>query len=258
MVADPKGPETSGSGRPEPGWAIEAEGLGRSFGPVCALRGVSLRLAAGERVAIFGANGAGKTTLLRILATLVLPDRGALRLFGLDPRAASSAARRRIGVVGHRTYLDEALTAQENLAFYGRLYDLPAPRERIAFLLEQVGLFARRDERVRGFSRGMRQRLALARALLHDPDLLLLDEPDTGLDAAGLDLLVGALERPGRPRTIVLASHHPERAAEIASRGLRLERGRLAFDGPIGAATWPSGRDRLAPAWPNGLVAAPT
>src|SRR5205823_2282919 len=138
-------------------------------------------------------------------------------------------------VVGHRTYLDEALTAQENLAFYARLYDVPAAREHVAFLLQQVGLFARRDQLVRGFSRGMRQRLALARALLHDPDLLLLDEPDTGLDADGLDLLVGALERPGRPRTIVLASHNPERAAEIASRGLRLERGRLVVDGSVDA-----------------------
>jgi heme ABC exporter ATP-binding subunit CcmA len=213
--------------------AVEAQGLSHSFDRARALRGVSLRLGAGERLAVFGPNGAGKTTLLRILATLVRPSGGELRLFGVEPWAVLSSVRRRIGVVAHRTYLDDHLTAAENLRFYARLYDVAEAERRTGEMLELVGLSRRRDDRVRTLSRGMQQRLALARALVHDPDLLLLDEPDTGLDASGVELLGLAIGRPGR--TVILTSHNPERAARLAPRALLLVDGRAVADGPTAA-----------------------
>jgi len=212
--------------------AVEASAISRHFGSVAALRSASLRLAPGERLAIFGPNGAGKTTLLRVLATLLAPSAGTLRIFGLDPGRAQAEVRRRIGVVGHRLYLDDNLTAAENLAFYARLYAVPDPAGRIGELLELVGLLSQRDRRVGALSRGQQQRLALARALLHRPDLLLLDEPDTGLDAAGLDLLAGAFERPGDPPSVVFTSHQPELAARLARRAILLVGGRTVAEGP--------------------------
>jgi heme exporter protein A len=211
--------------------AVEVTALSHTFGEARVLRDVDLRVEAGERVAVFGPNGAGKSTLLRVLATLIRPTAGSVRILGLDPRRELLAVRRRIGVVGHRTYLDDQLTAAENLRYYGRLYDVAGLEGRIGELLELVGLRRRADDRVRVFSRGMQQRLALARALLHDPDLLLLDEPDTGLDAQGVELLGRAVERAGR--AVVMTSHHPERAMRVAARALLLVDGRVALDGPI-------------------------
>jgi heme exporter protein A len=210
--------------------AVEAIGIAHAFGGARVLRGIDLRVEAGERVAVFGPNGAGKSTLLRVLATLIRPTTGTVRLLGLDPSRELLAVRRRIGVVGHRTYLDEQLTAAENLRYYGRLYSVAALEPRIAELLDLVGLRRRADDRVRVFSRGMQQRLAIARALLHDPDLLLLDEPDTGLDAQAVDLLARAVDRPGR--AVVLASHHPERAMRIAGRAVTIVDGRVVDDAP--------------------------
>jgi heme exporter protein A len=219
-------------GTPSGPWAVEAVDLARSFGPVWALHRVNLRLAPGQHLALFGPNGAGKTTLLKVLATLLAPTSGTMRILGHDPRTAPTEVRRRIGVVGHRTYLDENLTATENLAFYAQLYDVPRARRRIGEVLELVGLGARSGDRVGALSRGMQQRATLARAVLHDPDLLLLDEPDTGLDAGGLEALVAAVERPGPPRTLIVASHHPDRAARLAPRALWLTAGRVVADGP--------------------------
>jgi heme ABC exporter ATP-binding subunit CcmA len=230
-------------------WAVEAVGLSHAFDRTQALRGVSLRLEQGERLAVFGPNGAGKTTLLRILATLVRPAAGELRLLGLDPWRALLAVRRRIGVVAHRTYLDDHLTAAENLRYYARLYDVPDAERRCGEMLELVGLFRRRDDQVRTLSRGMQQRLALARALVHDPELLLLDEPDTGLDAGGVELLAGAIERPGR--AVILTSHHPERAARLAPRALLIVDGRVVAEGPtatVGRDVGASPRPALAAA----------
>jgi heme ABC exporter ATP-binding subunit CcmA len=211
--------------------AVEALAIDRYFGSAVALRAASLRLEPGARLAIFGPNGAGKTTLLRVLATLLAPSAGQLRIFGLDPSRAPAEVRRRIGVVGHRTYLDESLTAAENLAFYARLYGVADVAGRIGEVLADVGLVSRRDQRVGVLSRGQQQRLALARALLHRPDLLLLDEPDTGLDAAGLDLLAAAFERPGDRPSVVFTSHRPELAAALASRAILLVGGRTVADG---------------------------
>ncbi|HET9017664.1 MAG TPA: heme ABC exporter ATP-binding protein CcmA [Thermomicrobiaceae bacterium] len=172
---------------------IRALGITKRFGNRMALRGVDLLVRPGERLALLGPNGAGKTTLLRILATLSRPTGGQLAIDGLPVEQAAQAARRRIGVVAHQPYLYEDLTAAENLAFYARMYDVPEPDRRITEVLTLVGLEDRRGDRVRTFSRGMQQRLALGRALLHRPSLLLLDEPDSGLDRGGMALLADAI-----------------------------------------------------------------
>lgn len=211
---------------------LDLRGVGHRFGGRVALREVTLQLESDERLAVFGPNGAGKTTLLRILATLLSPSSGTVRLFGLDPRTHAATVRRRIGVVGHRTLLDDDLTAEENLRFYARLYDVANPRARIADVLTLVGVRGRRD-RVGALSRGTQQRVALARAILHDPDLLLLDEPETGLDAAGIDALLAAVERSGRARALVVASHQPARAARLATRGIWLRDGRIVESGTL-------------------------
>ena len=214
---------------------VRAEGVTRSYAGVPVLSGVDLTVHAGEAVALLGANGAGKTTLLRILALLLRPGGGRLSLFGTDARAAPPALRRRIGYVGHESLCYPDLTAAENLAFYARLFEVPDAPARIAELLAWAGLEAAARRPVRVYSRGMGQRLALARALLHAPDLLLLDEPFAGLDAEA----VGALqERLVTLRTaghaIVLTTHDLERAAPVATRLAVLRRGRIvwAHDGP--------------------------
>ena len=168
---------------------VRAAAITKRFGQRMALRGVDLQVHPGERVALLGPNGAGKTTLLRILATLSRPTTGTLEIDGLPAERSALAARRRIGVVAHQPYLYEDLTAAENLRFYARMYDVPEAERRIADVLALVGLAERRGDRVRAFSRGMQQRLALGRAILHRPSLLLLDEPDSGLDRGGIVVL---------------------------------------------------------------------
>src|SRR5262245_23297101 len=168
-------------------WIIEAENLQNTFAWAPVLQGISCRIGGGEVVGIFGPNGAGKTTFLRLLATLLQPSGGTLRLFGQAPH--EPAARRRLGFLGHESFLYPDLTPIENLTFYGRAYGLSQLEERITRALEQIGLHDWGNTPVRTFSRGMEQRLALARALLHEPDLLLLDEPYTGLDSRGVTTL---------------------------------------------------------------------
>jgi heme exporter protein A len=211
---------------------VDVRDLSRAFGAHRALHRVSLQVQVGERLAIFGPNGSGKTTLLRLLALLLRPTSGRLRLFGYEAWPAAHELRARIGFLGHRPLLDEELTATENLAFYARLYGVPQAGARIAELLDLVGLGPARHRRVRTFSRGMQQRLSLARAVLHNPDLLLLDEPDTGLDPAGLEVLAALLARSSRPRTLIFSSHRPEVALHLAPRAVLLSAGRLVADGP--------------------------
>ena len=209
-------------------WVVEAQNLHKTFAWTPVLSDISCRIAPGEVVGIFGPNGAGKTTLLRLLATLLTPTAGSLALFG----SASSelAVRRKIGFLGHESYLYPDLTPEENLTFYGKAYQVPDLRERIAQQLEHVGLQDWRTMPVRYFSRGMEQRLSLARALLHAPDLLLLDEPDTGLDPRGLATLHATLaEAKDRAKTVLLTSHDFERTRELCTRALILHRGRIAW-----------------------------
>ena len=207
---------------------ITVRGLSKRFGLKTVLRALNFDVARGEFVALMGPNGAGKTTFLRILASLSRPTHGEVQVAGHRLPQEAVGVRRRLGVVSHQPLLYGDLTAAENLRFFARLYSLPSPDKRIDDMLRLVGLYRRRHEPVRTFSRGMQQRLAIARALLHDPDLLLLDEPYTGLDqdaAATLDVLLRQVAEQGR--TVVMTSHDLGRVAALATRFDVLTRGRI-------------------------------
>ena len=212
---------------------IQVRDLIKSFGPRVALAGVNISVEAGEFVTLVGPNGAGKTTLLRILATLTRPTSGAVQIAGLDPARAGSEARRRIGFLSHQTLLYDDLSAEQNLRFYARMYDLDAAAARVDDLLERVGLAARREDLVRTLSRGMHQRLALARSVLHRPQVLLLDEPYTGLDPQAAQALTDLLvELVGEGGTILLTTHNLERGLALGRRVVMLARGRVVCDKP--------------------------
>lgn len=214
--------------------AIRAAALRRLYGALPALDGVDLMVPSGTCVLLLGANGAGKSTLLRVVSTLIPPTSGTLRIYGADARRADrTTLRRRIGLLAHQTYLYENLTAVENLHFYARLYGLPSPRDAAHEALASAALEDRAADLVRTFSRGMKQRLAIARALLHDPDLLLLDEPFTGLDresCARLTAQLAASRDAGR--TCLLATHAIAEATGLADRVVVLAAGRVAADHP--------------------------
>ena len=209
---------------------ILTQALRKSFGPRPVLRGLDLEVAPGECLALMGPNGAGKTTLLRILATLSKPTSGVVRVAGLPLPVAAGSVRQRLGVVAHHTLLYSDLSAQENLQFYARLYGLGDAEPRIAAVLEQVGLARRRHDMVRTFSRGMQQRLAIARALLHDPAVMLLDEPYTGLDPQAADVLDAVLRDARQAgRTVLVTTHDLARALALADRVAILARGVIVF-----------------------------
>ena len=209
---------------------LEVTGLKKSYGLKPALRGIDLRVEGGQRLALLGANGAGKTTLLRILAGLAQPSAGTVRVGGLDMRREAQAIRSLVGFVAHQPYLYEELTALENLHFFARMYAVKQGRERAAALLSRVGLAKRANERASALSRGQLQRLALARALLHEPRLLLLDEPDTGLDEEGIVLLETLLhEHSEGGGTMLLTTHSLERALRWSDRVGLLSNGRMIY-----------------------------
>jgi heme exporter protein A len=217
--------------------AIQVANLTRRFGASRALAGLSLDVPWGQRLAILGPNGAGKTSLLRILATLGQPTSGQVVVGGLRLPDQAAAIRRYVGFVSHQTLLYDELSVRENLRFYGTLYRVSNLARRIDEVLERVGVGHRADDRVRALSRGLQQRAALARAILHDPPILLLDEPETGLDVAGADLLADVLlDADGRLRTVLLTSHDVERALRLADRVVVIVRGKLAYDRPVAAA----------------------
>jgi len=208
---------------------IEVRHLVKRFGLKTVLRGVDFDVRPGEFVALLGPNGAGKTTFLRVLASLSRPSLGEVRVAGYRLPNQAAAVRARLGVVSHLPLLYGDLTAEENLGFYGRMYGIDNAGQRITQVLGMIGLEHRRRDLVRTFSRGMQQRLAIGRAVLHDPDVILFDEPYTGLDqdaATMLDEVLRSVAAQGR--TVVMTSHDLARAEDLATRFDILSRGVIA------------------------------
>jgi heme exporter protein A len=208
---------------------IEVRKLVKRFGLKTVLRGLDFQAQPGEFVALLGPNGAGKTTFLRILSSLSRPSIGEVRIAGFQLPSQAAAVRNRLGVVSHQPLLYGDLTAEENLRFYGRMYSVENLDARIGEVLELVGLEPRRRDLVRNFSRGMQQRLAIGRAVLHDPDVMLFDEPYTGLDQDASSMLDDVLRSvAGKGRTVVMTSHDLARAEDLATRFDILSRGMIA------------------------------
>jgi heme exporter protein A len=208
---------------------IRVRKLVKRFGSKTVLRGLDFEVRRGEFVAILGPNGAGKTTFLRILASLSRPSLGEVTVADCRLPGQAAAVRARLGVVTHQPLLYGDLTAEENLRFFARLYALTDPDERIAEVLEQIGLASRRGDLVRTFSRGMQQRLAIGRAILHDPEVMLFDEPHTGLDQDACNMLDHLLEDvAARGRTVVMTSHDLGRVEALATRFDVLNRGLIS------------------------------
>src|SRR5262245_59461356 len=211
--------------------AVETADLGRRFGRRWALAQVTLAIPAGTRVMVTGRNGSGKSTLLRVLATASRVDRGRALVAGYDVKRQRAQVRRRVALLGHHSYLYEALSARDNLTAAARF--LGSPPDRVPALLERVGLAARADDPISIFSAGMRKRLSLARALLQEADVLLLDEPYGELDPAGFALLDRVLdEQRSRGTTVLLATHLLEHGRELCDQALALDEGRLVWSGP--------------------------
>jgi len=218
--------------------ALAVADLARAFGHVRALRGISFTLGAGEVLAVFGPNGAGKSTLLKILAGLLRPDRGAVHIHGRPLVRGDAAQRRRLGLISHHSLCYDGLTAAENLEFFARLYDLPDPRAVARAALAGVGLEDRADTITWTMSRGMLQRLAIARALLHDPEIVLLDEPFTGLDQRAAGALRDQLARlRAERRTVVLVTHNLDEGLDLATHVAIQVGGRFVTAGPRAGGT---------------------
>ena len=208
---------------------IEVKKLVKRFGLKIILRGLDFSVEPGEFVALLGPNGAGNTTFLRILATLSRPSLGEVKVAGYNLPAQSAQVRAKLGVVSHLPLLYPDLTAEENLLFYGRMYGVENMSARITEVLEMVGLENRRKDLVRTFSRGMQQRLAIGRAVIHDPEVMLFDEPYTGLDQDASEMLDEVLKSvAAKGRTVVMTSHDLARAEDLATRFDILSRGVIA------------------------------
>lgn len=212
---------------------IAVEKLDKSFGARWALRNVTFRVMPSEIVALVGPNGAGKTTLLRALATLARPNAGKIFIGKIPLAQHANAARGALGFVGHQTFMYDDLTALENLTFYARLYDLPNVATRVREVAERVGIAHRLNDLARTLSRGLQQRLTLARMLLHAPAVFLLDEPYTGLDKVAADMLDAImLEAKSEGRAVLFSTHDLERGLAIADRAIIMKAGRIVHDLP--------------------------
>jgi heme exporter protein A len=210
--------------------ALEVSGVWKYYGDFPALRDIAFRVIPGSTVALLGRNGAGKTTLLRILAGLSKPSRGSVTINGMSVR--EEATRRRIGVLGHGISLYDELSAAENLNLFAKLYGVANPQQRVNEMLERTGLDRVRDGLAREFSRGMRQRLAVARVFLHDPEILILDEPFTALDDRAIAVLQALLnDMRARGRTIVMSTHQLREALELATHVAMIQRGQIVYAG---------------------------
>ena len=212
--------------------AVEARHLSKVFGSRKAVDDVSFELPEGSFLSIFGPNGAGKTTLLRVLSTLARPTDGEALVAGIDVREEPDEAREHIGLISHQPMLYPDLTAEENLLLYAKLYGVESPEARVAELLDAVGLTHRKLDLVRTFSRGMTQRVSIARALVHDPDVVFLDEPYSGLDPHAVDIFDGLIESVRGDRTFVMVSHDLAKGFAMCTHALVLARGRVVAFAP--------------------------
>ncbi|HEX3865159.1 MAG TPA: heme ABC exporter ATP-binding protein CcmA [Gemmatimonadaceae bacterium] len=215
------------TGRSHPAYAVEVSGLTRAFGRRRAVNGVDLALAAGECLALFGPNGAGKTTLLRVIAGLLEPTSGSVHVGGRSLRK-DAGARGQVGLISHQSMLYRALTARENVEFAARLYGVSDPRAAALRALERMHIAERADTPVRSLSRGLQQRVSIARAIVHEPTVVLLDEPYTGLDAAGgaaLTEMLGVLRDAGA--SLILVTHNLDEGLEVASHAAIMLGGRF-------------------------------
>lgn len=207
--------------------AIEVRGLTKSFGNNPALRGIDLSIGKGERLSVFGPNGAGKTTLVKILSTLMKPTSGSISLNDMDIRSKRVQVRQQVALVSHQTFLYDDLTVYENLKFYGKMYNVPHLDERIGEVISWAKLDSRMHDRLGTLSHGMQKRTSIARALLHNPSILLLDEPEAGLDPDAGNMIEDAMNDNGR--TVVMTSHNLDRGLELCDRVIILNRGRIEF-----------------------------
>ncbi|MDA1348419.1 MAG: ABC transporter ATP-binding protein [Chloroflexi bacterium] len=224
--------------------AIEVKGLSKSFGRAYALRDLDLEVQWGEVLTLLGPNGSGKTTLIKVLATLTRPDAGSVRVAGLDLSKSGRSVRRNIGVVTHDPLLYPDLTGRENLRLFARLFRLDGADERIDAAAGQMALSSRLDQRVGTLSHGMRKRVGIARALLHEPLILLMDEPESGLDQEALGLLEGVIADRSTPfRTVVVTTHNLERGMAMGNRLVILAQGKVAYQESTESAEASSVRD---------------
>lgn len=224
--------------------ALESRDIEKKFGYSFAVRNISLQVKRGEFVALFGRNGAGKTTFLKIAATLMRPTKGTLSIEGFDVGKEPEEARRRIGFLSHNTFVYRDLSALDNLKFFCRLYGVDDSDDRLLGLLDRVGLRKRAGDSVRAFSRGLQQRVGIARTLLHDPALILLDEPYTGLDANASQTLNELLDNAvAAGKTVILTTHDVDQGLRGASRAVIVDRGTVVHDGK---ASDPAAREAYA------------
>ena len=225
--------------------AVRCADLDKSYGARPAIHDLNLAIEIGERVAVFGDNGAGKSTLLQLLSGLLRPSAGQIQVFGAQPWGREGGrARAQIGSLSHQSHLYEELSAKENLALYGRLNGVPDPHERADALISDFGLVGRRGDPVRTLSRGMTQRVSLMRALIHRPALLLLDEPETGLDAVSREILTAHVTEQGPNVTVVLATHNIEMGIGLTTRDIVLRNGEIAYDSASSSDATPDAEQR--------------
>jgi len=209
---------------------IEARGLNKKFGYKTALRNIDIVLKQGDSLVLFGPNGAGKSTLIQVMCSLMRPTSGSIRIAGYELPRDREALHQIIGLIGHQTFLYPHLSAYENLKFYGTMYRVTRLDLRIAEVLDLVGLSGNSNDAVQNFSRGMQQRLAIGRAILHDPMILFLDEPFTGLDQQGSeDFLKLILQFRDQGKTVILASHRLQLGLELCTRAAILKSGRIVY-----------------------------
>lgn len=210
---------------------IEINGVEKSYGFNIALKGIDFHIKKGEFLTLFGPNGAGKSTLLSILSTILKPTKGSAKISGLDINKNKSEIRHKIGLIGHSHMLYENLSAVENLHYFGTFYDIENLKEKSKQLLNNLGLYKRRTDLVKTYSSGMKQRLSVARALLHDPEILLLDEPYNGLDQSGIKLFTEIISSfKDKGYTTILTTHNIEEGLELCSRTAILSKGNLVHD----------------------------